>query len=394
MTNDRGKSDSSVVPGKPPNRAEEPAAEAVEGRELAKGNSPEQNASRTLGRQDTHSALERVRQAAQRERQQRFTALLHHIYDRDRLRRAYFALKRDAAAGVDGETWRHYGERLEENLEDLAGRLARGAYRARPVLRRFIPKADGRQRPLGVPALEDKIVQRAVVEVLNAIYDTDFLAFSYGFRPGRSPHHALDALATGIHQRRVNWVLDADIRSFFDRLDHGWLVKFLEHRIADRRVVRLIQKWLKAGVLEDGKRTPTELGTVQGGSISPLLANVYLHYAFDLWVQQWRKKQARGDVVVVRFADDFVVGFEHREEAERFLEELRERFARFGLELHPGKTRLIPFGRKAQQDWHDGRGPKPDILSASPTAVERRGRGNSSCFDKRCESACKPSSRN
>jgi len=362
MMNGRGKSDSSVVPRKPPNRAEEPAAEVVEGRELAKGNSPEQNASRTLGRQDAQSALERVRQAAQRERQQRFTALLHHIYDRDRLRRAYFALKRDAAAGVDGETWRHYGERLEENLEELAGRLARGAYRARPVLRRIIPKADGRQRPLGVPALEDKIVQRAVVEVLNAIYEADFLAFSYGFRPGRSPHHALDAVATGIHQRRVNWVLDADLRSFFDTLDHGWLVKFLEHRIADRRVVRLIQKWLKAGVLEDGKRTRTELGTVQGGSISPLLANVYLHYAFDLWAQRWRKKQARGDVVVVRYADDFVVGFEHREEAERFLEDLRERFARFGLELHPDKTRLIPFGRKAQQDWHDGRGPKPDIF--------------------------------
>ena len=362
MTNDRGKLDSSVVPGKPLNRAEEPAAEAVEGRGLAKGNFPEQNASRTLSRNGAPSALEGVRQAAQRERQQRFTALLHHVYDRDRLRRAYFALKRDAAAGVDGETWQHYGEGLEENLQDLSGRLARGAYRARPVLRRFIPKADGRQRPLGVPALEDKIAQRAVVEVLSAIYEIDFLGFSYGFRPGRSPHLALDALATGIHRRKVNWVLDADIRSFFDTLDHGWLVKFLEHRIADRRVVRLIQKWLKAGVLEDGKRTQSEVGTVQGGSISPLLANVYLHYAFDLWVQCWRKKWARGDVVVVRFADDFVVGFEHREEAERFLEELRARLARFGLELHPDKTRLIPFGRKAQSDWHDGRGPKPDIF--------------------------------
>jgi RNA-directed DNA polymerase len=362
VTNDRGKSDSSIVPGKPPNRAEEPAAEEVEGRGLAEGNSFEQNASRTLSRRSAPSALAGVRQAAQRERQQRFTALLHHVYDKDRLRGAYYALKRDAAAGVDGETWQHYGERLEENLQDLSGRLARGAYRARPVLRRFIPKADGRQRPLGVPALEDKIVQRAIVEVLNAIYEVDFLGFSYGFRPGRSPHLALDALATGIHQRSVNWVLDADIRSFFDALDHGWLVKFVEHRIADQRVVRLIQKWLKAGVLEDGKRTPSELGTVQGGSVSPLLANVYLHYAFDLWIQWWREKRARGDVVVVRFADDFVVGFEHREEAERFLEELRARLARFGLELHPDKTRLIPFGRKAQKDWHDGRGPKPDIF--------------------------------
>ena len=359
MTNGRGKSDSSVVPGKPPNRAEEPAAEGVEGRGLAKGNLLQQNASRTRSRTDAPSALERVRQAAQREKQQRFTALLHHVYDRDRLRKAYLALKRDAAAGVDGETWQHYGERLEEHLHDLAGRLARGAYRAKPVRRAFIPKADGRQRPLGVPALEDKIVQRAVVEVLNAIYEDAFLGFSYGFRPGRSPHQALDALATGIHRRRVNWVLDADLRGFFDTLDHGWVVKFLEHRIADRRVVRLIQKWLKAGVLEDGKRTPTEQGTVQGGSISPLLANVYLHYAFDLWVQRWRKKQARGAVVVVRFADDFVVGFEHRCEAERFLEELRERFARFGLELHPAKTRLIPFGRKVDREWRDGRGPKP-----------------------------------
>jgi RNA-directed DNA polymerase len=271
MMNGRGKSDSSVVPGKPPNKAEEPAAEAVEGRGLTKGKPPEQNAPRTLGRVGAPSALERIRQAAHKDRQQRLTALLHHVYDLERLRRAYFALKRDAAAGVDGETWRHYGERLEENLHDLRQRLARGAYRARPVLRRFIPKADGRQRPLGVPALEDKIVQRAVVEVLNALYEVDFLGFSYGFRPGRSPHHALDALATGIHRRRVNWVLDADIRSFFDTLDHGWLVKFLEHRIADRRVVRLIQKWLKAGVLEEGRRTQTEMGTVQGGSITPAL---------------------------------------------------------------------------------------------------------------------------
>src|SRR3989442_7495281 len=215
---------------------------------------------------------------------------------------AYFSLKKEAAPGVDGETWRNYGETLEDNLQDLSHRLKRGAYRAKPVRRVYIPKADGRQRPLGVPALEDNIVQRAVVEVLNAIYEADFLGFSYGFRPGRNPHQALDALTVGVMTKKVNWVLDADIRTFFDTLDHGWLVKFVEHRVADRRVVRLIQKWLKAGVLEDGKRTPTELGTVQGGSISPLLANVYLHYAFDLWVQWWRKKQARGDVVVVRYA--------------------------------------------------------------------------------------------
>jgi group II intron reverse transcriptase/maturase len=363
MVNGRGKSDSPVVPPKPPNKAVGPAAEAVEGRGLAKGNSLERNATRTQSRSGAPSALERVRQAARRDSKQRFTALLHHVYDVERLRAAYHALKRDAAPGVDGETWRHYGENLEANLQDLSGRLKRGAYRAKPVRRAYIPKADGRQRPLGVPTLEDKIVQRAAVEVLNAIYETDFLGFSYGFRPGRSPHRALDALTVGIQTRKVNWVLDADIRSFFDTLDHGWLVKFIEHRIGDRRVVRLIQKWLRAGVLEDGKRTQSEVGTPQGGSVSPLLANVYLHYVFDLWAERWRRKQAHGDVVIVRFADDFVVGFEHREEAERFLTELRERFARFSLELHPDKMRLLPFGRQADRLWRDGGGPKPGTFN-------------------------------
>jgi group II intron reverse transcriptase/maturase len=363
MTNGRGKSDRRVVPTKPPNKAEEPAAEAVEGRGLAEGNSPERNALRTQGRGGAPSALERVRQAARREKKQRFTALLHHVYDIERLRTAYLALERDAAAGVDGETWRHYGEGLENNLQSLSERLKRGAYRAKPVRRVFIPKADGRQRPLGVPALEDKIVQRAVVEVLNAVYEEDFLGFSYGFRPGRSPHQALDALTVGITTKKVNWVLDADIRSFFDTLRHEWLVKFVEHRVADQRIVRLIQKWLAAGVLEDGQRTQREVGTVQGGSISPLLANLYLHYVFDLWAQRWREKQARGDVVVVRFADDFVVGFQHRHEAERFLLELRERFARFGLELHPDKTRLIQFGRFAGQNRHERGEGKPETFN-------------------------------
>jgi RNA-directed DNA polymerase len=347
MMDERGQSDRPVVPGRPPNNAEEPVAEVAEGRGLAEGNSPERNAPRTLSRAGVLSALERVRQAAKRDRKQRFTALLHHVYDVEQLRTAYHALKRDAAAGIDGETWEHYGEALESNLQDLAERLQRGAYRAKPVRRAYIPKADGRLRPLGVPALEDKIVQRAVVAVLDAIYEVDFLGFSYGFRPGRSPHQALDALDVGIMTKKVSWVLDADIRGFFDTLDHGWLVKFIEHRVADRRVVRLIQKWLNAGVLEAGTRTRSEVGTVQGGSISPLLANIYLHYVFDLWTQRWRKTQAHGDVVVVRFADDFVAGFEHREEAERFLTELRERFARFGLTLHPDKTRLIEFGRFA-----------------------------------------------
>jgi RNA-directed DNA polymerase len=363
MTNGHGKSDSSVVPEKSPNKAGQPVAEAMEGRGLAKGNSPESNMHRTQGRPGMPSALERVRQAAERDRKQRFTALLHHVYDVERLRAAYLAIKRDAAAGIDGETWRHYGESLEANLLDLSGRLQRGAYRAKPVKRAYIPKADGRLRPLGIPALEDKIVQRAVVEVMSAIYETDFLGFSYGFRPGRSPHQALDALSVGIHTKKVNWVLDADLRAFFDTLRHDWLVKFVEHRIADRRIVRLIQKWLAAGVLEDGRRMRSEVGTVQGGSVSPLLANIYLHYVFDLWVQRWRQRQARGDVVVVRFADDFVVGFEHREEAERFLVELRERLATFGLELHPDKTRLIPFGRKAAHDWRDRGGPKPGTFN-------------------------------
>ncbi len=304
MMDESGKSDSSVVPMKSPNNAGSPAAEAMEGRGLTKGNSTEHDTPRTQSRNSVPSALDRVRQVAKRNRKERFTALLHHVYDVDRLRTAYLALARDAAAGVDGETWQHYGESLEENLGDLSGRLRRGAYRAMPVRRVYITKSDGRLRPLGVPTLEDKVVQRSVVEVMGAIYEQDFLGFSYGFRPGRSAHLALDALATGIGTRKMNWVLDADIRGFFDTLDHGWLVKFVEHRMGDRRVVRLVQKWLAAGVLEDGKRTRSEVGTVQGGSISPLLANIYLHYVLDLWVQQWRKKQAHGDVVVVRYADD------------------------------------------------------------------------------------------
>ena len=375
MTNGRGKSDGSVVPEKPPNKAEKSAAEAVEGREPAKGSLHEQNALRTQRRDSAHSALERVRQAAKGDRKQQFTALLHHVYDIERLRRAYFALERNAAAGVDGETWRHYGEKLEENLRDLSERLKRGAYRAKPVRRAYISKADGRQRPLGVPVLEDKVVQRAVVEVLNAVYEQDFVGFSYGFRPVRSPHQALDALTVGIMTKKVNWVLDADIRSFFDTLKHEWLVRFVEHRIADQRVVRLIQKWLAAGVLEDGKRTRSEVGTVQGGSVSPLLANIYLHYVFDLWAQRWRQRQAQGDVVVVRFADDFVVGFQHRHEAEQFLAELRERFAKFGLELHPDKTRLIEFGRYAAQNRRgrgDGKPETFDFLGFTHSCAKTR----------------------
>jgi RNA-directed DNA polymerase len=362
LMNERGKSDDLVVPKKPPNNAATAAAEVVEGRGSAEGNADEHDTRRTQRREGVPSGLERLRQAAKEDRKQRFTALLHHVYDIERLRAAYDETERNAAAGVDGETWRHYGQNLEENLRDLSERLKRGAYRAKPVRRAYIPKADGRQRPLGIPALEDKIVQRAVVEVLQAIYEQDFLGFSYGFRPGRSPHGALDALSVGIHRRKVAWVLDADIRAFFDTLSHEWLVRFVEHRVGDRRIVRLIQKWLAAGVLEDGEWTRSDKGTVQGGSVSPLLANVYLHYAFDLWVEQWRRKRARGDVIVVRYADDFVVGFQHRQDAERFLGELRERLAKFDLELHPEKTRLIAFGRFAAPDRQKRGEGKPETF--------------------------------
>ncbi len=362
MMTDRGKSDNSTVPEKSSNKVCERAAERMEGRELAKGKTLEQTTPRTQGRRGVPSALERIREAAQKDRKQRFTALLHHAYVADRLRESYFRLKREATPGIDGETWRHYGEKLEENLQDLSERLKRGAYRARPVQRVYIPKADGRQRPIGVPVLEDKIVQRAVAEVMGAIYEQDFLGFSYGFRPGRSAHQALDALAVGLMTKKVNWVLDADIRGFFDTLDHGWLVKFVEHRIGDRRIVRLIQKWLKAGVLEEGKRIQSEVGTVQGGSISPLLANIYLHYVFDLWVRQWRKKQAQGEVIVVRYGDDFIVGFQHRHEAERFLVDLHGRLSSFELELHPDKTRILEFGRFARENRNRRGERKPETF--------------------------------
>jgi len=325
-----------------------PAAEAGEGSGLGKENAVSATCPGLRAGVSVPSALDRVRRVARQDKEARFTALLHHV-DVDRLRAAYWALEPKAAPGADGVTWRDYGEDLEANLRDLHDRVHRGAYRARPSRRVYIPKADGRQRPLGVAALEDKLLQRAVVEVLNAIYETDFLGFSYGFRPGRSQHQALDALATGILRRKVNWVLDADIRGFFDAIDHGWMLKFLEHRIADRRVLRLIRKWLMAGIIEDGEWSETLEGTAQGASVSPLLANVYLHYVFDLWADQWRRRHARGDVIVVRFADDYIVGFEHQGDARRFLADLRRRLAKFRLELAAEKTRLIEFGRFAAE---------------------------------------------
>ena len=307
------------------------------------------------------SDLDRVRQVARKEKDARFTALLHHVTI-DRLEVAYRAIRPGAAPGVDGVTWKDYGQDLEANLRDLHARVHRGAYRARPSRRTYIPKPDGRQRPLGIAALEDKILQRAVAEVLNAIYEEDFVGFSYGFRPGRSQHDALDALTVAITKRRVNWILDADIRDYFSKLDHSWLGKFLEHRIADRRVLRLIQKWLRAGVVEDGAWTACDEGTPQGASISTLLSNVYLHYVFDLWVHQWRGRHARGELIVVRFADDAVVGFEHRDDAERFLADLRARFAEFNLELADEKTRLIEFGRYAARNRKNRGLPKPETF--------------------------------
>ena len=349
MMHDQEKSDLPIVPGKPPNKAAIAAAEAVEGRGGAKGNADRQSTRQAQNWESVSQALDRIRHAARREGKEQFTALLHHVTT-DLLRWAFFQLKRNAAPGVDGVTWEDYEADLEENLQSLHRRVQRGGYRAKPSRRQYIPKADGRQRPLGIAALEDKIVQRAVVEVLNAIYETDFLGFSYGFRPGRSQHDALDALATGIYRRRVNWILDADVRAFFDSVSHSWTVRFLEHRIGDKRLLRLIGKWLKAGVLEDGTLKPGERGTPQGAVISPALANIYLHYVHDLWAHQWRKRHAQGNVVIIRYADDTVVGFQYRADAERFLSDLKERLRKFALDLHPDKTRLIEFGRFTLRD--------------------------------------------
>jgi RNA-directed DNA polymerase len=344
--NEHGKSDRPVVPANPPNKAV--AAEAGEERGRTKGNTTSATRPGHSAGSDAPSGLDRVRQVARRDKGTRFTALLHHV-DVVRLRAAYRAINPKAAPGVDGQTWAAYGQELEANLQDLHSRLHAGRYRARPSRRAYIPKADGRQRPLGIATLEDKIVQRAVVEVLNAVYEADFRGFSYGFRPGRSPHQALDALAVGIERKKINWVLDADIRDFFSSLDQGWSRRFLEHRIADERVLRLIDKWWAAGVIENGEWSETLAGVPQGASVSPLLGNLYLHHVLDLWVDWWRSRFAHGDVIIVRFADDFIAGFEHEKDARRFLADLRERFAKFGLDLHPGKTRLIEFGRYAAQ---------------------------------------------
>lgn len=346
MMNGREKSDSAILATKPANNVGKPAAEWVERRAGTKGNTEQLHTCRAQNRASVSQGLERARQAARQRKRERFTALLHHVTV-VQLRESFFALKRNAAPGVDGLTWRYYEAELEEHLQRLHAQVQSGAYRALPVRRQYIPKPDGKQRPLGIAALEDKIVQRAVVEVLNAIYEEDFLGFSYGFRPGRSQHDALDALATAITSTRVNWILDADIRSFFDSVSQEWLVRFMEHRIGDQRIIRLVRKWLKAGVLEDGELSVSEIGTPQGSVASPLFANVYLHYAFDLWANRWRRREAKGNVIILRYADDVVVGFEHEADARRFWDAMRLRLEEFSLALHPDKTRLLEFGRHA-----------------------------------------------
>ncbi len=360
--------------GAQPEHIGQPPAEFVEKRPPAKGNLVQTTVTGTQGPEAASSGLDRVREAAKRDKELRFTNLLHHI-SVEQLHVAYLSLNPKAAAGVDDVTWAEYGEGLEERLVELHDQIHGGRYRARPSKRTWLPKADGRQRPIGIAALEDKIVQQALVGVLQPIYEEDFLGFSYGSRPGRSQHNALDAIYVAITQRKVSWVLDADIRGFYDSLDHGWLMKFVEHRVADKRVLRLIRKFLRAGVSEDGAWSETVVGTPQGSVISPLLANIYLHYALDLWVNWWRRHQARGEVYIVRYADDFVMGFQHRSDAERFQVELRKRLAKFGLELHDGKTRLIEFGRFASENRKSRGERKPetfDFLGFTHICSKRR----------------------
>ncbi len=362
MMHGRGKSDEAIVAVKPTNKAERSAAEPVEPRAKAKGNAGQSATGRMQSRGTVTQGLERIRQAARQRKKERFTALLHHV-SIEHLGAAFGELKQNAAPGVDGLTCQAYAADLGRNLEDLHARLHRGAYRPLPSRRVYIAKPDGRQRPLAVAALEDKIVQRATAAVLNAIYEEDFLGFSYGFRPGRGAHDAMDALVVGITSTKVNWIVDADIRSFFDTVSQDWLIRFVEHRIGDPRIIRLIRKWLKAGVLEEGVVTVSDKGTGQGAVISPILSNIYLHYALDLWAERWRRREATGDMIIVRYADDFIVGFQHESDARRFLEAMRERLGKFALSLHPEKTRLIEFGRFAARNRKERGLGKPETFN-------------------------------
>jgi RNA-directed DNA polymerase len=365
VMNGQRKSDSNKVPAKFPNKAwTKRATEGMEGKTLTKGNVRQQNTSRTQqAGNDVPSALERIRRLAKQEKGVKFNNLMHHIYNIERLRKCFFEMKKKAAAGIDKVTWKGYEENLEINLQDLSHRLKTGGYKAQAVRRVFIDKADGKKRPLGVPVLEDKLVQRSAVEVMNAIYETDFLGFSYGYRPGRNQHNCLDALYVALLTRKVNWVLDADIKGFFDSLNHEWLIKFVEHRIGDDRVIRLIHKWLKAGVMVEGIKEESSEGVPQGGSISPLLANIYLHYVLDLWVDHKRKDKSGGEVIITRWADDFVMGFEHQSQAEKYLGELKDRMQKFGLELHPEKTRILEFGPWAINNRKRRKQTKPESFN-------------------------------
>ena len=364
MTNEHRESDSPIVSMKPLNKTgdNKPVAEKAEKRGLAERNLSKQNRNQAQSWIFLPNELDRIRQAAQRKREDQFISLWHHVYDIKRLERSFLKLKRKASKGIDGMTWKEYSLNLKENLENLSGRLRKGTYRAKAVKRTYIPKGNGMERPIGIPVLEDKIVQRSMVEVLNAIYEVDFLGFSYGFRPERNQHNALDAVVEAIEGRKVNWVLDLDIRGFFDTIDHEWLIRFIEHRIKDKRVIRQIKKWLNAGVMEDGHWYEVEEGTPQGGSISPLLANIYLHYVFDIWSNVWRKRNATGDVIMVRYADDIVLGFQYKHEATRFLEELKQRIKKFNLEVNTEKTSLIEFGRYASERRKERGEGKPETF--------------------------------
>jgi len=366
------KSDADVVPKRSAKTWVTPV-ESMEGRSAAKGKSTARNAPPTQGGKGAPTSLQWIGQRAKGKPQERFTNLLSHIRV-PLLKQAYFSLKQKAAAGVDTVTWDEYGVRLGDRLLELQDRIHRGSYHPQPVRRVHIPKGDGRTRPLGIPALEDKLVQQAVRMVLEPIYEAMFIGFSYGYRPGRSQHGALDALAIAI-DRKVNWVLDADIRSFFDTIDHTWMQRFLEHRIGDKRMVRLLMKWMRAGVMEQGKLHEVTEGTPQGGVISPLLSNIYLHYVIDLWVCQWRKKQAHGEVYIVRYADDVVMGFQNEQDALKMRGALAARLGKFGLELHAEKTRVLEFGRFARQNRQRRGLPKPetfDFLGFTHIASENR----------------------
>jgi RNA-directed DNA polymerase len=361
---DPEKADSGIVAVKLANKAGRPVTEAGDQGERG----PATHAPGTVPGSRDPSAGPRTesRKAEEEGTVHRTSPPYHCRYTSDGILRA----SAQGCPSVDGMTWQDYEADLEPRLRELHKRVHRGAYRSQPSRRTHIPKADGKQRPLAIAVLEDKIVQGATVMVLNAIYEGDFVGFSYGFRPGRGPHDALDALTVAITTRKVNWILDADVQNFFGSVSQDWLVQFLEHRIGDRRIIRLIRKWLRAGILEDGVKTVDDRGKGQGSVISLLLANVHLHYCFDLWAERWRRQEAHGDMIIVRYADDLVTGFEHEDDARRFLDAMRERLEAFALTLHSDKTRLIEFGRHAATNRKTRGLGKPETFVARQSGWE------------------------